>query len=121
MRQALEQQQKVLYRLSPRARLDTCRQQVDELARRASHGLGHRLALRRSALSGLQARLVALSPLATLERGYAIVRQADGGAVVRSVAQVRAGDLLDIRVQDGEFGAVAGDRGYSKSKDGANE
>jgi exodeoxyribonuclease VII large subunit len=49
---------------------------------------------------------VALSPLATLERGYAIVQRQDSGAVVRSAGQVSAGDGLTIRVADGEFGAV---------------
>ena len=121
MRQALEQQQKGLQRLSPRAQVDTYRQRVDELTRRASRALSHSLVLRRSALTGLRARLVALSPLATLERGYAIVRRADSGVVVRSVTQVRAGDLLDIRVHDGEFGAAAGGKGSSESKDGAHE
>ena len=107
MRQTLQGHTRALERLSPRARVDTHRQQVDDLLRRASHALAYRLELRRSRLAGLQASLAALSPLATLERGYAIVRQAGTGDVVRSTGQVSAGDLLAIRVQDGEFGAVA--------------
>jgi exodeoxyribonuclease VII large subunit len=109
MRQALEQQQRVLQRLSPQARLATHRQQVDDLTRRAASAVGHGLALRHSNLAGIEARLAALSPLATLERGYAIVRRADTGTVVRSVNQVHDGDPLAVRVQDGEFGVVAGD------------
>ena len=50
------------------------------------------------------ARLRALSPLAVLERGYALVQGA-GGAVVRDPAQVSPGDPLDIRVQKGVFQA----------------
>ena len=107
MCQALQGHAKSLERLSPRARVDTHRQQVDDLLRRAFHALGYRLELRRSGLAGLEASLAALSPLATLERGYAIVRQASTGDVVRSTGQVGGGDLLAIRVQDGEFGAVA--------------
>jgi exodeoxyribonuclease VII large subunit len=107
-RQTLEQQQRALLRLSPRARVDAHRQQVDDLTRRATQILMHRLALHRSGLAGLEARLAALSPLATLERGYAIVRQQDTGALVRSVRQVHPGDALSIRVHDGEFGAVTG-------------
>lgn len=102
----LEQQQRALERLSPQGRIDTARQRVDDLLRRAERTLGHRLALHRTALGGAQARLLALSPLATLERGYAIVRQRDTGAIVRSVAQVQAGDELAIQVQDGEFDAA---------------
>jgi exodeoxyribonuclease VII large subunit len=106
MRGALDQQQRALQRLSPQARVDTYRQQVDELSRRAGQALAHGQALRRSGLAGLEARLAALSPQATLARGYAIVRQADNGAIVRSVDQVRDGDDLAVRVQDGEFEAV---------------
>jgi exodeoxyribonuclease VII large subunit len=107
MRQTLQGQTRSLERLSPRARVDTHRQQVDDLQRRASHTLAYRLGLHRSGLVGLEARLAALSPMATLERGYAIIRHARSGDVVRSTGQVRAGDALVIRVHDGEFDAVA--------------
>jgi exodeoxyribonuclease VII large subunit len=114
MRQDLREQARSVRRLSPRARVDTHRQQVDDLLRRASNALAHRLDLHRSGLAGMEARVAALSPLATLERGYAIVRQAGTGELVRSTGQVRAGDQLAIRVQDGEFGAVV----ESGSEDG---
>jgi exodeoxyribonuclease VII large subunit len=107
MRQALEGQQRALQRTSPQAHVDAGRQQVDDQAQRAGRALSHALKLRRSGLDGLQARLAALSPLATLERGYAVVHQADTGVVVRSVDQVQAGDKLAVRVSDGEFGATA--------------
>ena len=58
---------------------------------------------RRARLDTLQARLGALSPVATLERGYAIVRR--GGDVVRSSAQVAPGDELSVLVAEGTFGA----------------
>jgi exodeoxyribonuclease VII large subunit len=110
LRQALEGQQRALQRLSPQARVDTLRQQVDDLTGRASRALAHRLEMRRSGLAGLQARLAALSPQATLERGYAIVRRRETGELVRRVAQVGGGDALSVRVEDGEFGAVVEDR-----------
>ena len=47
---------------------------------------------KRARLDTLHARLGALSPVATLERGYAIVRRAED--VVRSTAQVDPGDAL---------------------------
>jgi len=87
-------------------RLDAQRQYVDDLSQRAARAVGHRLTLKRAALQGLEARLATLSPTATLERGYAIVRRAETGLVVCRVDQVQAGEDLLIRVQDGEFGAV---------------
>jgi exodeoxyribonuclease VII large subunit len=105
-RQALAQRQRELYRLSPRTYIDARRQHVDDLTHRANRALMSDLALSRTRLAGLQARLGSLSPLATLERGYAVVRLQDTGMVVRSVDQVTGGDELAIRVQDGEFEAV---------------
>jgi exodeoxyribonuclease VII large subunit len=45
-----------------------------------------------------------LSPLATLDRGYAIVRRGDD--VVRAASDVGAGDAVSVRVADGSFRAV---------------
>ena len=106
--QEIERQVHSLERASPQARIDARRQQADELAVRSERSLLHSLELWQAGLAGLTARLGVLSPLATLERGYAIVRHEEGGAVVASVAQVGPGDALAVRVRDGEFGAVAG-------------
>ena len=59
---------------------------------------------RRARLDTVHARLGALSPLATLERGYAIVRRGD--EVIRSATQVNPGDTVAVRVADGSFGAT---------------
>jgi exodeoxyribonuclease VII large subunit len=58
---------------------------------------------RRARLDNLHGRLGALSPTATLERGYAIVRLGD--EVVRTPGQVEPGDAVSIRVAEGVFGA----------------
>ena len=50
----------------------------------------------------VDARLRALSPLAVLDRGYALVQGADG-ALIRSAAQLSAGDLVTTRLSDGSF------------------
>ncbi|MGZ4315006.1 MAG: exodeoxyribonuclease VII large subunit, partial [Gaiellaceae bacterium] len=50
------------------------------------------------------AKLVALSPVQTLERGYAIVRT-DSGEVVASTSSVFTGAHVDVRLADGGFGA----------------
>ena len=58
---------------------------------------------KRAALEQAAARLKALSPEATLERGYAIVRTDD--EIVRSPARLRPGQPLRVEVAEGEFGA----------------
>ena len=45
-----------------------------------------------------------LSPQSTLDRGYAIVQQADG-AIVSDPAALEVGELLRVRVARGDFGA----------------
>jgi exodeoxyribonuclease VII large subunit len=52
--------------------------------------------------SALDARLHSLSPLAVLDRGYALVLSAEG-AVIRSTKQVSAGDEVTTRLADGTF------------------
>jgi exodeoxyribonuclease VII large subunit len=58
---------------------------------------------RRAALEQAAGRLRALSPRATMNRGYAIVRAEDG--IVRSAAAVGTGEPIEIEVADGRFGA----------------
>lgn len=62
--------------------------------RRVDHG--------RVDLDHLRARLTALSPASTLERGYAVLRTREG-AVVRDPATLTAGESLDARVAGGAF------------------
>jgi len=103
-RWSLEELSRRLDRSSPEGRLRTDRQRLDELVRRGGMVVSHRVQLQRARLSGMQQQLVALSPQGVLGRGYAVVSKKEGG-VVRRVKDVDAGDALNIRVSDGEFGA----------------
>jgi exodeoxyribonuclease VII large subunit len=105
-RSALAAQGRALSRLSPQAKIASYRQRIDELTRSASASLAHHLALQRERLRGHLLRLQSLSPLATLERGYSITRQLRTGEIVRSVAQVAAGDRIETQVSDGKFEGV---------------
>jgi exodeoxyribonuclease VII large subunit len=58
---------------------------------------------KRARLEHSAGRLRALSPRATLQRGYAIVRSGD--EIVRSTAAVATGEAIDVEVADGRFGA----------------
>jgi len=59
---------------------------------------------KRAALEKSGAKLLALSPLQTLERGYAIVRT-EAGEVVASTETVSLGALVDVTLADGRLGA----------------
>ena len=63
------------------------------------------LAERQSALAASAGRLNALSPLATLERGYAVAR-AEHGATLTSAAQFAEGTSFTLRLRDGEIDAT---------------
>ena len=67
--------------------------------------LVQRLVAARSALAAAASALAVLGPQATLDRGYAIVRRAADGTIVRPPADAPAGTALAIRVADGELAA----------------
>ena len=73
---------------------------------------------RRVALDHAAARLQALSPRATLARGYAVVRA--GGAALRESATVAPGAPLEIELATGSLGATV-DRGAAVSADGQEQ
>lgn len=95
-----------LHAQHPRARILRDRTEVDGLARRLRDRLRGRVAAERAAVGGLAGRLDALSPLRVLDRGYALVRRADTGGVVRAPGDARPGDPLAIRLAGGELRAT---------------
>jgi exodeoxyribonuclease VII large subunit len=60
---------------------------------------------RRASMRGVASQLNALSPLATLSRGYAVARRPDGAALT-SVQQFAAGENFDLTLHDGVVDAV---------------
>ncbi|WP_375002540.1 exodeoxyribonuclease VII large subunit [Aeromicrobium sp. CTD01-1L150] len=71
---------------------------VDEQLSRARRAVGHRLDREHDAVGSQLARVRALSPLATLQRGYAVAQDADGH-VIGSVADVP--ESFSVRLADG--------------------
>ncbi len=90
---------------SPDRRIQSERQRVDELSRRVYSSLLHRVQLQSTHVRGMQRRLEALSPLAVLRRGYAVVTRKEDGSVVSRVAQVKQKQQVTIRVSDGQVDA----------------
>lgn len=86
----------------PHRMIDERADQVAALLDRGRRTLGHLLGRADSELTHTHARVVALSPAATLLRGYAVL-QKDDGSVVRDPAEVTADETLRARVAEGEF------------------
>jgi exodeoxyribonuclease VII large subunit len=86
---------------SPERRIQSERQRVDEFSRRVFSSLFHHIQLQSAHVQGMQRRLEALSPLAVLRRGYAVVTRKDDGSVVSRLEQ--AGEEMIVRVSDGEL------------------
>jgi exodeoxyribonuclease VII large subunit len=95
-----------LVRFNPQARLDAGLQAVDSLSQRLDQAVRFALERSRARLELAAAELAAISPKATLTRGYAIVR-VPGGRIIRQLSQVGPNQRLEITVADGSFGAVA--------------
>jgi exodeoxyribonuclease VII large subunit len=92
----------------PRSLLEVRVVEVDDLRERGRRAFDHVLARAHDQITHQRARARALSPLATLERGYAVVQRARG-AVVTSVGEIEEGTALSIRVADGRIAATATD------------
>ncbi|MCP5096207.1 MAG: exodeoxyribonuclease VII large subunit [Chloroflexi bacterium] len=88
--------------LTPRNRVNSARQTMDGVLMRLDTAVYRNVDQQRHRLALAQASLTAVSPLATLSRGYAIVRQ-ENGRIVRSVHDVQSGESVTIQVVDGEF------------------
>ena len=123
-RDALQTAHAGLLRHDPRRRIGKANEELAGLGARLRHALERRLAVERSQARALEARLTraaqvgviaqrkewlaverqlrALSPLAVLDRGYALVQNADG-TIVRSVNQLAPEQLIQTRMSDGTF------------------
>jgi exodeoxyribonuclease VII large subunit len=112
LRRGVERRQSVvadrlrrLARLMER-RFGPTRQALDRGMSSLERGARGAVKRRRLALATLSGRLDALSPLATLQRGYSVARTATG-AVLKSTADFPAGLLFQLRVTDGTVEATA--------------
>src|SRR5450755_4614765 len=93
---------------SPLREIDRRQEQIMALTERARLCVAAGLARGRDDIAHTRARLVALSPAATLGRGYAIVQRADA-SVVRTAAELTAGELLTLRFADDQVAVTVTD------------
>ena len=92
-----------LWSLAPSALIALRLTECDHYAKRLRHGIDQSLAKTTGQLVNLSRALQAVSPLATLERGYAIVTRLPGGDIVRDAARVAPGCQIDTRLARGRL------------------
>jgi exodeoxyribonuclease VII large subunit len=92
-------------RHDPRQRMAHARGHFDACRTRLDRTLERRLQSESSRLKSLTARLQSLSPLAVLDRGYALVLD-EGGALVRTAADLPVGSRVTTRLSEGSFNSL---------------
>jgi exodeoxyribonuclease VII large subunit len=90
-------------RAAPRRALGTESQRVERAHERLRRAPALAVERKRAALEATAGRLTALSPKATLKRGYAIVRT--DSRIVSSAGDVAPGSRVDVELARGAFGA----------------
>ena len=90
--------------MSPSARLAQQRLRLDILEQQLNRAWRQAINSRRERLLPLIRTLNAVSPLATLERGYAIV-SVEGGAILRNAADATPGTIIEARLAQGRVRA----------------
>lgn len=90
--------------ISPKARIEQQRSMLGELARRFHTRFAHQLQLKKQQVNALEQNLIHLNPLAVLNRGYALVENAEG-AIIKSVTQITPNTTISVQVSDGKFEA----------------
>jgi exodeoxyribonuclease VII large subunit len=91
---------RLLDRRAPAARIAELRLQLDDTRRSVDRAIARAIPLRRQRTVSARRRLEALSPLAVLGRGYAIVERPDG-RVRSDAASLSAGEQARLRMRDG--------------------
>ena len=90
-------------RAAPRLVLERERRRADRAHERLQRAPALALERKRAALDATAGKLATLSPRATVERGYAIVRR--DAKLVRSSTDVEPGARVDVQLAEGGFGA----------------
>ncbi|WP_313487893.1 exodeoxyribonuclease VII large subunit [Pseudescherichia sp.] len=98
-----QRQQRMTQRLnqhSPQPRIHRAQNRVQQLEYRLAQLMSARLSATRERFGNAMTHLDAVSPLATLARGYSVTTASDGN-VLKQAKQVQAGETLTTRLADG--------------------
>ena len=98
----LHEQLSTLNKYSPLQRLKFCIEQSEHMYHRLQQATNHHYQNFNAQLQTLARALNTVSPLATLNRGYAIVQRYDNQEIVRDVRQLVSGDEVLTRFSQGQ-------------------
>ncbi len=104
-RQRLDTATTRLWRENPRHRLEALRSHAATLRQRLSTAISARLGTLDQRLALASRTLDAVSPLATLGRGFAVVSRADDGSLLRDASQAPVGTEIEARLSKGKLRA----------------
>lgn len=104
--QRFAQQQQALLRLSPERQLANKQQRLDNNQQRLQQAIAQQLNNKRQTLALASRALNVISPLQTLERGYAIALHAQSGIAIKSPSDTQQGDRLNIKLAEGQVSAI---------------
>ncbi|STS99711.1 exodeoxyribonuclease VII large subunit [Klebsiella michiganensis] len=103
IKRADQRQQRAAQRLNqqnPQPRIHRAQSRIQQLEYRLAENIRARLGEQRERFGNMVTHLEAVSPLATLARGYSVTSASDG-KVLKQTKQVREGDVLTTRLNDG--------------------
>ncbi len=94
-----------LLQTNPQHQLKHIRSQHKTLCQRLITASEHVLTQKQNQLEALTQQIDTVSPLKTLNRGYAIVTRADNKQLIRSSKEIKINDIVDVRLNQGGFSA----------------
>ncbi|EPJ7089145.1 exodeoxyribonuclease VII large subunit [Citrobacter amalonaticus] len=103
LKRTSQRQSRLLQRLNqqnPQPRIHRAQTRIQQLEYRLAENVRSRLSATRERFGNAVTHLEAVSPLSTLARGYS-VSTANDGKVLKKVKQVKTGDVMTTRLEDG--------------------
>jgi exodeoxyribonuclease VII large subunit len=101
--QQLALNQQKLRHFQPNDKINRYHQQLDYFHQRLQRTIQLKLSTLKQQQAAISLTLHAVSPLATLDRGYAIVQQQETGKVIKSAADAHENDILELRLAKGRI------------------
>jgi len=104
--------QEKLLTLHPKQAINMRKQRLRYLAHQLTQSIEQQLHIKQSRFSLATSTLNAVSPLATLERGYAIVSSTTSRHILRDTHQVKTGDTVQAKLHSGKIHCTVNDVEY---------